>query len=363
MRRQCRGPGGWSAWGAREMCSDFDGCRVAFTFSVNGQASALAVLGNYLVTEAPNISKVCPASAPVDADWFTLNTTSGNDRVTKVTLSLTVLNGYWKAAKTVSIYSDDYTILYGSKDVTASGVTVDLTLAGNTPIPVDTTPRQYRIKMTPAGYGGLSFPSSSAYPSIHVTGGSADSGVWSSTNDVSAALTFDGQGPSATAASATTSPGIVQLNWTNPAGDFAQSVVLRGQGNGSVQNTSLVSGTTYATGASGADTILYVGNLHSFTDAPPPGFTYNYVIFDQDTCGSFYQGNSYPYPVTGTSVTSLVVPDPITILGDYLGAEATSVSQACPASPLTDLDHFTLATSVRTDSVTAVTLQLANPTA
>ncbi|BDG08919.1 DUF1349 domain-containing protein [Anaeromyxobacter paludicola] len=256
----------------------------AFHFSVG-----TTTLGDHLASEPPDVPQACPApgasGATYDADAFTLSTSVFTDSVTALTLALT---GTPSAAQSILVTSDDGATVYGQ--VTPSSLTPTVALA--TPIPVTTTPRQFRLKILPAAYAALA--SGQSYPlTARVT-------TLTSNNDVAGAdasgatVTVDRAPPTPPAswsAAATATPNQIALSWQNPATDFTRAVILRSAGGASVQTTRLTDGTSYVMGGTlGTDTAAYVGAAQAYSDQAQGGLAYRYLAFFGDACGNYSAG-------------------------------------------------------------------------
>ncbi len=295
---------------------------------------------------------VGPGGAATMVDAFTLQTSAGTDAITAASVTLSTVSG----VGLVEITNDAGTTVYGStSNPAATPVAVTLT----TNISATTTLTQYRVRVTPLSHAAMpAVPGGTYAVTATVTGLTSTNGkTYSDTG--SGTLTIDNLSPGdVTGLSAT--PGNTQLvvNWTNPATDYARTMVL-------YRATTAISdvpgeGATYtAPGTLGASTIAYVGGTAGAAGTTTitgltNGTLYNVKVFVQDAYGN------WSTPGATTSGTPAV---PVISLAVGNGTNPANTALLCPSPTAptgpTMLDAFTLQALVADDVVTRITVQLA----
>ncbi len=255
----------------------------------------------------PAGSSICPpaVASPIVAGSFTLKTNTGSDSVTALNVSLGT--NAWPGVATVQITNDAETTIYGSATPAADTVAITLSTA----LPVSTTLTQFHIRIIP--FSALTMP---AAPGANYTVSARISSFTSSlaqagSDTAGTSIAIDNSSPADAAwGSNTAGNGQVVLNWTNPALDFAQVLIIR-------KTTSPIldapaEGTLYtAPGTLGTSTIVYAGSLQTFTDnSVVNGTTYYYKIFARDACGNYSGGvQSGPF-LPAAPVASLTTQSP-----------------------------------------------------
>ncbi|MHB0968494.1 MAG: hypothetical protein ACYC7A_08910 [Thermoanaerobaculia bacterium] len=233
----------------------------------------------------PADSALCPGAAARAVDSFTLQTNRDTDTVTGCTVALAP--GTWGGVSRVEITDDAETTIYGWAAPTADSVAITFT----TNIAVTTTATPYHIRIQPDD--ALSMPAipGGTYAVTATVSSLTCTNPVSGTDAASATATIDNQSPAdATWGANSAGNASVTLNWTNPATDFSQVVILRSTSSGSTDRP--VEGTAYtAPGTIGTSAIVYVGSLQTFTDTTVANdTTYYYAIFARDTCGNYAAG-------------------------------------------------------------------------
>ncbi|MBK6405965.1 MAG: DUF11 domain-containing protein [Holophagales bacterium] len=235
----------------------------------------------------PSDLSLCPGGAATMLDAFTLQTSSGTDRVTAVTVSLAA--GTAAGLSLVEITNDAGTTVYGSVANPASD-TVAVTLTSN--ISVTTTPTQYKVRVTPRSHANMPVPQGATYAVTGTVTAVTDSSVDVYNDTTSATVTIDNLSPdNPNGETGTPCNGQVTLNWFNPINaDFSQVVILRRAG-AAVADTP-VEGTTYTAGNTiGSSTVVYAGSLATFVDTGTAnGTAYYYRILARGTCLNYSTG-------------------------------------------------------------------------
>ncbi len=323
----------------------------------NGNFTALASTQQVSATPSPTptttlgtgsdpvATTIAPGASATDVNQFTLQTNTGSETVTSVTVNLSTNSGVGRLAITTSGGTElGFTTspVTGSNTISVSGMS-----AG-------TSATTFKVRVTPFSHSAMPAVPGGSYaitaPVTSWAGSYAHTGSDTNTN----ALTIDNASP-ANVTSATGSAGNAQvsLSWTNPAdSDFHSTVVLR-RATSAVADVP-VEGTTYVVGNTiGTATVACVvasptatcvdGSLNN-------GTAYHYKVFSKDSNGNYAAG----VVPTGSPFTP-VAPIYTTTIGN--GTNPSSVTLA-PSDSITDLDTFTFITSGNTDSVTALTVTL-----
>jgi predicted CxxxxCH...CXXCH cytochrome family protein len=292
----------------------------------------------------PGNSTVGPSTAAVLVDAFSLQTSSGSDTVTGVTVTLAA--GTSPAIGLVEITNTAGTIVYGSAVPAASTVAVPL----GTSILATTALTQYRVRLTPASHAAMPPVPGGTYLVTAVVSAITSTNAATYGDTASATLTIDNQSPAdPTALSAIGGNAVVNLSWTNPVADFSQVVVLEQAG--TAVTFAPVEGATYSLGAQpvAGTFVRFVGTGTSTSlGGKTNGTTYHYKVFAQDANGN--------WSTPGAAASATPSAGATTTVGN--GTDPASVTIA-PGAAYTDVDQFTLATSTGTDTVTAVTVSLA----
>ncbi len=270
----------------------------------------------------PSNAALCPDGPATMLDAFTLQTDSGTDTVTAVTVSLAA--GSSSGISLVEITNDAGGTVYGAASNPASD-TVSIPLGTN--INVTTTLTQYKVRITPKSAAAMPAPPGSTYIVTGTITAVTCTNTQAYSDAASATVTIDNLSPS-DATWGVITPGDTQivLNWTNPGdADFAEVVILR--------STSAISdtpseGATYIAGNTiGASTVRYVGSLQTFVDTGlTNGQAYYYKIFAKDNCGNYATGvQAGPYTpasavvITGVPTATSVLCNQVTISAPFAG--------------------------------------------
>jgi hypothetical protein len=234
----------------------------------------------------PANASLCPGGAATMLDSFTLQTSSGTDSVTNVTVTLTP-TGAFNSIGLIEITTDSGDDVYGFvTNPAADAVTITTTGLSAT-----TALTQYKVRITPKTHPIMPLPPGASYD---VTGRvTAITSTYAKTYSdmTSATVTIDNASPSnATWGTITFGDQQITLNWTNPVDtDFNKVLILRKTS--SISDTP-VEGTIYAaSGTIGTSVVVYVGNGTTFTDTGLTNrTTYYYKIFAYDTCINYATG-------------------------------------------------------------------------
>ncbi len=243
------------------------------------------------VTIAPDIATML--------DAFTLQTSSGTDPVTSVTVALTAGTG--QRLRLVEITDVNGVTVYGSVATSPIPDTVTIPVTGLT---ANTTLTTFKVRITPLSQAAMPAPPGATYTVTGTVTSFISTNAQLGSDTASATVTIDNQSPAdVTGASATPGDAQVTLNWTNPGADFSNVVILR--------NTATISdvpaeGSSPAVGTLvGTSTVRYILSGTPFTDTGlTNGTTYFYKIFAKDPNGN------YSTPGVQVSATPCgVVPD------------------------------------------------------
>lgn len=278
----------------------------------------------------PSSATVAPGSAIRDAGAFTLQTNTGSDSVTALTVSLAGSGTPYDGLSEVRITSDNGSTTYFSAISNPSSNT--LNFSGGTAIPVTTGSTQFKIRVTPKTHANMAVPPGATHnlnPTVtDWTGTNAKSGSDTNANT----LTVDNLSPNgATSTSGSAGDQQVTLNWTTSSStDFDRSVVLRWAASTpgsevpvegatySVDNTistatvaCVRTGDAASTGVSGTDG---AGTGGCSSVALNGGQDYSYKVFQRDTNGNYDTGVTFtgsPFTPTGAAA------DPTFTLSNY----------------------------------------------
>src|SRR5437870_8336027 len=226
---------------------------------------------------------LAPGAVATDVDAFTLQTSSGTDTVTAVTVTLAA--GTWAGINLVQITDNSNVVLGTATDPGAN--TVPITLSTNNP--VTTTATTYKIRITPKSHANMPAVPGATYAVTANITSFTGSNVQSGTDTASATVTIDNQSPAnVTGASATPGSAQVTVSWTNPT----DSAFTTGGNVVVLRNTATITdvpaeGTAPAMNATvGTSVVRYISNGTSFIDTGLAGGTYYYKIFAKDTSGN-----------------------------------------------------------------------------
>lgn len=256
----------------------------------------------------PAAATIAPGAAATDVNNFTLQTDTGTETVTSVTVNLSTNNGVGRLAITDNTPTElgfTTTPVSGSNTITVAGMS-----AG-------TAATTFRVRVTPLSHAAMPAVPGGSYditaPVTAWAGGNSHTGTDTNPN----ALTIDNLSPGdVTGATATAGVTSVSLSWTNPAGvdsSFTTGgtvLVLQKLGS-AVPGTDIpVEGTTYnVNDAVGTSTVVCV-----VTGSPPAtgcsvtgltaGSSYFYKIYTRDSRGNFSTPGVGVGPVTPLAAVS-----------------------------------------------------------
>ncbi|MDH4226414.1 MAG: hypothetical protein OEV59_01475 [Deltaproteobacteria bacterium] len=281
-----------------------------------GRAAGAGAVGQITVTwqdlttlatgTDPGAVTIAPGAAATDVDAFTLQTNSGTETISSVTVNLSTNSGIGTLAITNSaggtVYGSTTSPVTGSNTITVTGMSATTTLT------------TFKVRVTPMTHALMPVPPGASYsitaPVTAWVGGGTHSHTGSDTN--ATALTIDNLSPNgATAVSGSASGNNKNtINWTTSnSADFnatSGSVVLRWAAAGAGSDVP-VEGTTYAAGnAIGTATVACVisstasaaqskidgtgGSAGCTAVALTTGQPYTYKVFQKDTNGNYDAG-------------------------------------------------------------------------
>ena len=263
-----------------------------------GSCSITTTLGN---GTDPGNASIGPGGAATMADAFTLQTSSGTDMITAVTVTLATST--YGGLSLVEITNDDGTFVYGSVPNPGSD-TPAITLSNH--ITATTTLTQYKIRVTPKSHADMPAPAGSTYSVTARISAWTGSNTQAGSDTAGTTVTIDNTSPgNVTGAAASDGNGQVSLSWTNPGdSDLGSIIVLRRTG-GAVADTP-VEGTTYTVGNTiGSSTVACVVASPSASCIDREltnGTAYYYKIFTQDTNGNYSATGTTPSGSPATPV-------------------------------------------------------------
>lgn len=269
----------------------------------------------------PLAATIAPGAAAADVNQFTLQTSSGMEAVTSVTVNLSTNSGVGRLAITDNLGAE-----LGFTATPAAGANT-ITVAGMTATTALTT---FKVRVTPLSHAAMPVPPGAAYaitaPVTAWAGPNTHAGSDTNPN----ALTIDNLSPAgATATSGTAGADSVTLGWTTSASaDFnttSGSVLYRwtttagaevpAEGSAPTVNSSNGAATVACVLSSAASAPLSGiidgtgGSAGCNTTALAPGTDYIYKIFQKDSNGNYDTGvtigtftTTYPVPTT-TSIS------------------------------------------------------------
>jgi MSHA biogenesis protein MshQ len=240
----------------------------------------------------PAAATIAPAAAAADVNFFTLQTGSGMETISSVTVNLSTNSGVGRLAIT-----DNADTELGFTTTPAAGSNI-ITVAG---MSATTTLTNFKVRVTPLSHAAMPAVPGAAYaitaPVTAWSGINTHLGSDTNTN----ALTIDNASPAnVSAASCTAGAGQNALAWTNPAdADFNSVIVLR---NTAAVADTPVEGTSYAVSSTiGASTVVCSTAGTSCTDTGlTVGTAYHYKIFSRDTNVNYSSAGVVP---TGSPCT------------------------------------------------------------
>ncbi len=300
-------------------------------------------------TDAGLGGAVGPGGLATMVDAFTLQTSAGTDTVTAASVTLSTVSG----VGLVELTNDAGTTVYGSAaNPASSSVAIPL----STSITATTTLTPYKVRVTPRSHAAMPAVPGGAYAvTASVTGLTSGNGK-SYSDTTSGTLTIDNASPTdVSGLSLTPGNGQLVVNWTNPATDYARTLVLY-RATTAISDVPVEGTTTYAApGTLGASTIAFVGGTAGAAGTTTitgltNGTTYNVKVFVQDAVGN--------WSTPGAATSGAPVP-PVTGLAVGDGTNPGNVALLCPAGAATPLDAFTLSATVAADVVTRISVQLA----
>ncbi|WP_334181185.1 DUF6701 domain-containing protein [Methylobacter sp.] len=310
----------------------------------------------------PANATLAPGAAITDLDAFTLQTSSGTDSVTALTVTLTGTNSF-QALSEVRITSNNGATTYFAAAADPTSNTISF--SGGTPIPATTTATTFKVRITPKTHANMPVPPGLAYSVGGAVAAFTSTKVQTGSDGASASLTVDNLSPaSATATSGSAGLAKNTLNWTSSAAtDFnttSGSIVYRWAAASAGSEVPAEGSTPTLGGSNGTATVACVvssaastalvridgtgGSSDCTTTALTNGQAYTYKVFQKDSNGNYDVGVTVG-TFTPTSIT----------LGDGTNPVNTTLA---PSAGITDLDAFTLQTSNGTDSVTALNVTL-----
>jgi hypothetical protein len=259
------------------------------TYTVVPEITIATVAASTAVGDAtdPSNQTLAPSASATSTDAFTLQTTSGTDAVTAVTVSLG--SGAHSGLQYVEITDSLGNYVYGTSTAPSS----DTPSITTTNLTANTTLTTYKIRITPLSHANMPAVPGASYTVNASTTAITSSNTKTYADVAGTTITIDNNSPAnVTSATATAGDAQVAFTWTaSPlSGDVAKFMVLRGTA--SISDTP-VEGSTYATSSTiGATTVACYGYQVSCTDTgvTGQGSTYYYKVFALDTSGNWSTG-------------------------------------------------------------------------
>lgn len=258
----------------------------------------------------PAAATIAPGAVATDVDFFTLQTGSGTEAITSVTVDLSTSSGIGRLAITDSAGTElgfTTTPVAGSNTITVTGMFATTTLT------------TFKVRVTPLSHALMPVIPGASYAITAPVTAWAGPNTHAGSDTNTDALTIDNFSPvSATSVSGLTGNAQVTLNWTTSASpDVSRSVMLRWTA--SVAGVEVpAEGTDYVNGnAIGTATVVCVRTADAASTAVSGvdgagtggcsatplvnGQTYTYKIFQKDSNGNYDAGADVgtfypPYP-------------------------------------------------------------------
>ena len=243
----------------------------------------------------PASISIAPGATATTSDTFTFQTDSSTDVIQSVTV--TFASSTATSTSLVEITNDAGNTVYGS----VSNPTTDTPTITLTGLTANTTPTQYRIRITPKSHVNMpAVPGATYFLTSYISSwvGTAARYAGSDLNGgTTTVLTIDNTSPAAPS-SVTGAINVfdaITIRYTNPStSDATSTTVLRST---SLITDSPVEGVTYTAGNSiGASTVTCVANnitlggTASCVYTPPKGTNYYFRIFTRDNNGNYSSG-------------------------------------------------------------------------
>lgn len=250
----------------------------------------------------PAATTIAPGAAATDVDLFTLQTNSGTETITSVTVNLSTNSGVGRLAITNNAGTE---LGFTTSPVTGSNT---ITVAG---MSATTTLTTFKIRVTPLSHAAMPVPNGGAYvitaPVTAWVGPNVHTGSDTNPN----ALTIDNLSPTgATSISGIEGNANVTLNWmTSASADFSTnngSVVYRWAASsagtevptegstptlGSINGTATLACRVSSAAATPLTRIDGTGGSSDCTTIPlTVGQSYTYKIFQKDSNGNYDTG-------------------------------------------------------------------------
>jgi hypothetical protein len=242
-------------------------------------------------------STVCPVTTNIINNFTLINTNTGSDSVSDLTVTST--NG--TAISTMSVWNAAGTTQYFTTLLAPTSGSDTWKLSGGTPIPVTNASASYQVKVTYKNWAGL--PAGNTATTAVVSGYTCTDASYN-TNTVQGTVTANNSAPTLAGTWRRVSGSSIQSN-APAAGDYV--LVVRYTAN--TDATMPINGTTYAVGNSFGTggtvaNISAAGSAASFTDAVPSAGTYYYRFFEYNSCTTYATTGSWSTAVTYAAVTS-----------------------------------------------------------
>jgi hypothetical protein len=239
----------------------------------------------------PSNVTLAPGASVVDLDAFTLQTNTGNDTVTAITVTLSPSNSFdniSKAEITNSSNVDQCTDIDNP-----SGLTLNFTGCS---LSVSTSPTSFKVRITPKSHANMPTPDGASYAITGTVTSITATNSASGTDTDSATVTIDNNSPD-NVTGASVSPGDSQtsLVWTNPVdSDFSEVIILRRES--SAVTDTPTEGTNYnMDDVIGNSIVVCVTSSQLCTDSNlTNGTEYHYKIFAKDDKRNYSESGITP---------------------------------------------------------------------
>ncbi|MFN7982695.1 MAG: hypothetical protein U0Q11_12620 [Vicinamibacterales bacterium] len=326
-----------------------------FAKDTNGNYSATGVvptgspvtpnLTTLAIGTDPSNATLAPGASATMADAFTLQTSSGTDTITAITVSLGA--SVSAGLSLVEITDTTGATVYGSATNPSSDTpTVSLT----TSITATTSATTYKVRVTPKTHANMAAPPGATYSATALVSNWTGTNAHAGSDAAGATITIDNTSPGdVTSGTVAAGDGQSSLSWSNPADADLSSIVVLRRTVSAVTDTP-VEGATYSVGNTiGSSTVACVVSAPTAacTDTGlSNGTAYYYKVFTRDTNGNYSAGATPSgSPVTPTVTTLATGTDP-------------GNTTIAPGGSATMADAFTFQTASGTDTITSITVSL-----
>ncbi len=317
----------------------------------------------------PAAAIIAPDAAATDVDVFTLQTNTGTEAISSVTVNLSTNAGIALLAitdNTDTVLGSTSAPVTGSNTISVTGMTATTTLSS------------FKVRITPLSHVLMPVPPGASYAINAPVTAWVGTALHTGTDTDANSLTIDNTSPAA-ATSISGSAGALQntLNWTTSvSSDFASSsgsVIYRWAAASAGSEVPTEGSTPTAGSTDGTATVACVissssatalsktdgsgGSAGCTTTALTTGQSYTYKIFQKDANGNYNTGTTIgtftPYGTVSAS-TSTVVANPTIVAADASAISTITVTLKDSAGTAVPNKTVILTTSSGSSIITTI---------